>query len=74
VAAQRLKVQGRVAVEVLIAKDGSAKTTRAVEGHPQLVRAAEEAVRKWKWDPTTLNGEPVEVISQVVLDFKINPN
>lgn len=74
IAAQRMKVQGRVAVEVLISKDGVPQNTHTVSGHPQLARAAEDAVKKWRWEPTLVNGQAVEVISQVVMDFKISSN
>jgi protein TonB len=41
-------------------------------GHPLLVPAALDAVRQWRYRPTLLNGEPVEVITQIDVNFTLN--
>ena len=43
-----------------------------ISGHPMLVKAAQEAVRKWKYRPTLLNGEPVEVDTTIDVIFTLN--
>jgi hypothetical protein len=44
---------------------------RVTSGHPLLTRAAMEAVKQWKYRPTLLNGEPVEVITTVTVTFTL---
>jgi periplasmic protein TonB len=43
-----------------------------VNGHPLLIEAALRAVRQWKYEPTSLNGQPVSVELQVQVHFKLN--
>jgi protein TonB len=43
-----------------------------LSGHPLLVQAATEAVRQWRYKPTLLNGEPVEVVTQIDVNFTLN--
>ena len=51
--AKRMSVTGKVKIEVIIAPDGHVKSTKAVGGHPLLVSASEEAVKKWKFQPAS---------------------
>jgi TonB family protein len=64
-------IAGTVRVSVLIGKDGKVERIMALSGAPALVGAAMEAVRQWVYQPTTLNGEPVEVITTVDVNFAI---
>lgn len=60
--ARNLALQGVVRVEAVVSPDGSVKTVDVKGGHPVLVQAAVNAVRKWKWEPATHESrEPVEV-------------
>jgi periplasmic protein TonB len=68
------KVQGVVIIEATIAKDGSVKDARVLKSVPLLDLAALEAVRKWKFSPTLLNGVPVEVIMTVTVNFTLGGN
>ena len=52
-----------------VGKDGSVNDIRVVSGHPLLIAAALDAVRQWKYQVTLLNGQPVEVESQVTVRF-----
>lgn len=49
--ARQMNLRGTVRLEVVIAANGSVKSTRALGGHPLLIRAATEAVQKWKYEP-----------------------
>jgi len=62
-------ITGTVVLDVLIASDGSVAAIRASHGPPLLVPAAMEAVKKWTYKPTTIGGNPVEVVTQVRVPF-----
>ena len=70
--AKRMNVTGKVKIEVIITPDGRVKSTRAVGRHPLLVQAALDAVRQWRYQATTLNGEPVEVDTTIDVIFSLN--
>jgi periplasmic protein TonB len=68
-------IQGKVTLHVIIGKDGSVRQVEAISshpGHPLLVKAAIDAVRQWKYRPTLLNGEPVEVDTTIDVTFTLN--
>ena len=69
--AKRDRVQGRVRLNVLIGEDGSVKDVVLIEGEPVLADAAIPAVRQWIYNPTLLNGQPVEVVTQVDVNFTL---
>ncbi|HUJ95145.1 MAG TPA: energy transducer TonB [Terriglobales bacterium] len=59
--ARELNLRGSVRVEVLVEPNGTVKSVQIKGGHPVLVIAAQDAVRKWKWEPATHETqEPVE--------------
>jgi protein TonB len=62
-------IQGDVTLQATISKSGSIENLRAVSGHPILIQAALDAVRQWKYKPYVLNGEPVEVETQITVKF-----
>ncbi len=66
-------LEGLVPMEALIDLDGRVTSVRVLSAqvHPELVRAAEEAVRQWVYSPTLLNGTPVEVQMTVWVTFKL---
>jgi len=70
-AAKAAGVQGIVIIETQIAKDGSVNQAKVLRSVPELDRAAIEAVMQWKYTPTLLNGEPVEVIMTVTVTFTL---
>ena len=49
--ARQMNLNGTVRIEVVIAPNGEIKSTRALGGHPLLIEAATEALRKWKYEP-----------------------
>ena len=65
------RVQGVVVLEAVITKEGNIESLRVVSGHIYLVQAAVDAVRQWRYRPTLLNGEPVEVITTITVNFAI---
>lgn len=69
--ARQARIQGSVILAAVIAKDGSIQNLRVVSGHPMLTSAALDAVRSWKYKPYFLNGEPVEVETQITVNFTL---
>lgn len=67
--ARQARIQGAVILEAIIGKNGSIENLRLVSGHPMLAPAAIEAVRQWRYRPYTLNGQPVDVETQVTVNF-----
>ena len=70
--ARQARVHGRVLLEAIIGEDGTIRKLRAVSGHPLLVPAALSAVKRWRYRPTLLNGQPVPVITQVEVRFTLS--
>jgi len=59
-------------LRAVISRGGTIENLQVVGGHPLLVRAALEAVRQWRYRPYVLNGEPVEVETQVTVNFVLS--
>ena len=72
--AKQARIQGTVRFNAVIGKDGSIKELTLVSGHPLLVPSANEAVRQWVYRPTLLNGQPVEVMTQIDVNFALLPD
>lgn len=70
--ARQTRISGTVRLHAIISKDGSVQQLEVVSGHPLLVQAALDAVRQWRYQPTTLNGEPVEVDTTIDVIFSLN--
>jgi protein TonB len=70
--AKQARVQGTVKFSAIIGKDGTIQNLQLVSGHPLLVPSATEAVKQWVYKPTLLNGEPVEVITQIDVNFTLS--
>ena len=58
--------------KAMIAKDGTIQNLQLVSGPPLLVQAAMQAVKQWEYKPTLLNGEPVEVITTIDVNFTLS--
>lgn len=67
--ARQVGVEGTVRFTVVIGKDGRMADITVIGGHPLLIPAALEAVKQWVYKPTEWNGIPVEVVTEVALDF-----
>ena len=70
--ARKAGISGNVRLHMIVAKDGTVEQAELVSGHPLLAPAAIDAVRQWKYQITTLNGNPVEVDTTVDLVFSLN--
>ncbi len=70
--AKQARIQGVVKLSAIISKDGTIQHLEVISGHPLLVPAALEAVKQWVYQPTLLNGEPVEVITQIDVNFTLS--
>lgn len=64
-------LSGKVVLNAIIATDGSVKTLRVLSGRCSLARAAIDAVRKWRYTPTMVNGNPVEVNTTIDVFFQM---
>jgi len=69
--ARQARIQGVVILQAQISKDGNIENLQLISGHPMLAPAAIEAVKQWKYKPYLLNGEPVEVETQVQVNFTL---
>ena len=69
--ARRARIGGEVRLEGVIGTDGRIRELKVLSGHPLLTKAALDAVSQWLYRPTTLNGEPVEVIAPIVVTFRL---
>jgi len=70
--ARQPPMSGTVRLHAIIAKDGTVQQLEVLSGHPLLVQSALDAVRQWRYQPTLLNGEPVEVDTTVDVIFSLN--
>lgn len=70
--ARQARVSGIVRLAAVIARDGSIQRLQLVNGPPLLVKAALDAVQQWRYKPTLLSGEPVEVITEIVVNFTLS--
>jgi protein TonB len=70
--ARQTRISGTVRLHAIISKDGSIKELEVVSGHPLLQQAALDAVRQWRYQPTLLNTEPVEVDTTIDVIFSLN--
>jgi len=69
--AKDLHIQGTVLFHVVIAHDGSIQTLEYVSGPPELKDSAMNAVRQWRYKPTLLNGQPVEVDTAIAVVYTL---
>jgi len=67
------RIAGVVRLKVLISEEGNVRQIEVISGHPLLVKAAVDAVKRWRYQQTLLNGELVEVETVVDVTFSLNP-
>jgi protein TonB len=67
--ARQARIQGNVVLHAIIDKDGRVGELQVISGHPLLVQSALEAVKNWRYQPTQLNGDPVEVDTTITVSF-----
>jgi protein TonB len=71
--ALQMRRAGTVVLHAIISRDGRIDALEVVSGSPFLVQAALDAVRQWRYRPTLLNGEPVEVETMITVVFRLQP-
>ena len=71
-AARRKKIQGDVVLYAIIDTDGSVESLTIISGDPTLVKAAEDAVRQWKYQPTLIDDKPVVVDTTITVKFQLD--
>jgi protein TonB len=70
--ARQARIQGNVVLQAEISKEGTIENLRLMSGHPMLAPSAIEAVKQWRYKPYFLNGEPVEVETQITVIFSLS--
>jgi protein TonB len=71
VLAQTARIEGDVTLEAIIGTDGTVQNLRVVHGVQLLDQAALDAVRRWRYTPTLLNGVPVPIVMTVTVSFRL---
>ena len=69
--AKTAHVSGTVILHAIIAKDGTIQELQYVSGPPLLMKTAMDAVQQWRYKPTLLNGDPVEVDTTIYVVFTL---
>lgn len=72
VLAREARIQGTVELRAIVSKSGAIEHLSVVNGHAMLVTAAIEAVKQWRYRPYLLNGEPVEVETDITVNFVLS--
>ncbi len=70
--ARRARIEGTARLEAVISPEGTIRDLKVLSGHPVLVKAAMQAVARWRYQPTLLNGEPVEVLTEIDVNFTLS--
>ena len=70
--ARLARVQGTVELRAIISKAGTIENLIAVSGSPMLLKSAIEAVRQWRYRPYLLNNEPIEVETEITVNFVLS--
>jgi protein TonB len=70
--AKQARTQGVVILETTIGADGKVKATKVVKSVPMLDDAAQDAVKKWEYQPTLVDGKPTPVIMVIPVNFKLD--
>jgi len=69
--ALQLRKEGQVELTATISKEGAVTGVRVLSGDLMLAKSAVEAVKQWKYRPYLLNGEPVEIETQITVNFRL---
>jgi periplasmic protein TonB len=67
--ARKQRIEGTVKLRVVIGKTGAIQDVTVLDGPPIFIPESLRAVRQWRYTPTSINGEAVEVITEVHFDF-----
>jgi protein TonB len=72
--ARQARIQGAVRLRAIISKAGTIERLTLESGHPMLAGAALDAVRQWRYRPYLLNDEPVEIETEITVNFVLSGN
>jgi protein TonB len=72
--ARQARIQGTVQLRAIVSKVGTIENLVVLRGHPMLVSAAIDAVRQWRYRPYLLNNEPIEVETEITVNFILSGN
>jgi periplasmic protein TonB len=72
--ARQARIEGPVQLRAIIGRTGTIENLALLSGHPMLSPAAIEAVRQWRYKPYLLNGEPIEVETEITVNFVLSAN
>lgn len=70
--ARQARIQGAVVLRAVISKTGTIEHLTAMSGHPMLVGSALNAVRQWRYRPYLLNDEPIEIETEITVNFVLS--
>lgn len=70
--ARQTRREGKVELHAIIATDGTIKSLEVVSGDPLFLQSAQDAVRQWRYHPTILNGQPVEVDTYITVTYVLH--
>lgn len=70
--ARQARIQGSVVLRAVINREGRIEDLQVLSGHPMLVQAAMDAVRQWRYRPYILNEQPIEVETQITVNFTLS--
>ncbi len=69
--AKKARIQGTVRLEAVISREGKIVDLKVLSGDPVLVKSSLDAVQKWRYKTTTLNGRPVEVVTEIDVNYSL---
>jgi len=71
--ARRQHIEGQIVLHALIGIDGAVKELTVISGPQELTQSALEAVKRWRYRPSLLNGNPLEVDTTITVNFLLEP-
>jgi TonB family protein len=69
--AVRMRIEGQVELLATVSRKGDISAIKVLSGDPNLTRAAVDAVKQWKYKPYLLDGAPVEIQTQITVNFRL---
>jgi protein TonB len=70
--AKQIRREGRVELHAIIATDGTVQSLEVLSGDPLFIQSALAAVREWRYRPTILDGQPIEVDTHITVIYTLN--
>lgn len=70
--ARQVRIQGPVLLRAIVSKSGTIEHLTVISGHPMLIPSALSAVQQWRYRPYMLNGEPIEIETEITVNFVLS--